>query len=181
MRSARGWSSPDSPAGRDVWPAQQASAPKPGVLAVQGCHRLLICSDGAAQWLPDAKVVRSPDCDWKRIVYADDMEMGRIENRGALNIAARVHTSNVPLIVESVSVENISSRGARVRARRAWRAHERLVLTGMLGDFRADAEVVYCQRLGPDECAIGLKFDYAVVTERLLSDTGTYRVVISDN
>jgi len=54
---------------------------------------------------------------------------------------------------------------------------ERLVLTGMLGEFRVDAEVVYCQRLGPDECAIGLKFDYAVVTERLLSDTGNYQVL----
>jgi hypothetical protein len=105
------------------------------------------------------------------------MEMGRIENRGAMNIAARVHTSGVPLIVETVWVENISSRGARIRTQRAWQAHDQLVFTGMLGDFRVDAEVVYCQRLGPEECAVGLKFDCAVVTERLLSDTGTYRVV----
>jgi len=108
------------------------------------------------------------------------METGRIENRGAMNISARVHTSGVPLIVETVLVENISSRGARVRTRRAWKAHDQLVLTGMLGDFRVDAEVVYCQHLGADECAIGLKFDYAVVTERLLSDTGNYRVIMSD-
>jgi hypothetical protein len=113
-------------------------------------------------------------------VMLTTMEMGRIENRGAMNIAARVHTSGVPLIVEPVWVENISSRGARVRAKRPWQARDQLVLTGMLGDFRVDAEVVYCQRLGPDECAIGLKFDYAVVTERLLSDTGNYRVVISE-
>ena len=108
------------------------------------------------------------------------METGRIENRGAMNLSARVHTSGVPLIVETVLVENISSRGARVRTRRAWKAHDQLVLTGMLGDFRVDAEVVYCQHLGADECAIGLKFDYAVVTERLLSDTGNYRVIMSD-
>jgi len=111
------------------------------------------------------------------MVYADDMEMGRIESRGAMNIPARVHTSGVPLIVETVRVENISSRGARVRTQRTWQAHDQLVLTGMLGEFRVDAEVVYCQRLGPDECAIGLKFDYAVVTERLLSDTGNYQVL----
>ncbi len=94
-----------------------------------------------------------------------------------MNITARVHASGVPLIVETVWVENISSRGARVRTRRAWQAHDLLTLTGMLGDFRADAEVIYCQRLGPDECAIGLKFDCAVVTERLISDTGSYRVI----
>jgi len=107
------------------------------------------------------------------------MEMGRIENRGVINIAARVHTSGVPLIVEAVMVENISSRGARIRTRRAWQAHDQLVLTGMLGDFRVDAEVVYCQHLGSDECAIGLKFNCAVVTERLISDTGTYRVIVA--
>ncbi len=94
-----------------------------------------------------------------------------------MNIPARVHTSGVPLIVETVRVENISSRGARVRTQRVWQAHDQLVLTGMLGEFRVDAEVVYCQRLGPDECAIGLKFDYAVVAERLLSDTGNYPVL----
>ncbi|HKC17200.1 MAG TPA: hypothetical protein VKC11_10895 [Steroidobacteraceae bacterium] len=108
------------------------------------------------------------------------MELGRLENRGAMNIAARIHTSGVPLIVETVWVENISSRGARVRTKRAWQAHDHLVLTGMLGDFSVDAEVVYCQHLGPEECAVGLQFDYAVVTERLLSDTGNYQVIVAD-
>jgi hypothetical protein len=37
----------------------------------------------------------------------------------------------------------------------------------MIGDFRAEAEVVYCQRLGPGDCAIGLKFDRPVVMEQL--------------
>jgi hypothetical protein len=99
------------------------------------------------------------------------MEVGRYENRGAMNIAARVHTSGVPLIVETVWIENISRRGARIRTRRAWQAHEQIVLTGMSDDFRVDAEVVYCQRLGPDECAIGLKFEHPVVTERLAAST----------
>ncbi len=108
------------------------------------------------------------------------MELGRLENRGAMNIAARIHTSGVPLIVETVWVENISSRGARIRTKRAWQAHDQLVLTGMLGDFSVDAEVVYCQHLGPEECAVGLQFDYAVVTERLLSDTGNYQVIVAD-
>jgi hypothetical protein len=95
------------------------------------------------------------------------MNIGRIEHRGAMNIAARIHVSGVPLIVETVWIENISSHGARIRTQRAWQARDQIVLTGMLGDFRVDAEVVYCQRLGPEECAIGLKFARPVVTERL--------------
>jgi hypothetical protein len=95
------------------------------------------------------------------------MEVGRYENRGAMNIAARVHTSGVPLIDDLVWIENISSHGARIRTQRAWQAHDQMVLTAMIGDFRAEAEVVYCQRLGPGDCAIGLKFDRPVVMEQL--------------
>ena len=96
-----------------------------------------------------------------------------------MNISAIVQAKDLPLVIETVSVENFSSRGARIRARRAWHTHDQLVLTGALGDFTVNAKVIYCQQLGPDDCAIGLQFESAVVTRRLISDTGNYHVIAS--
>lgn len=75
-------------------------------------------------------------------------------------MAARVHVSGVPLIVETVWIENISSHGARIRTHRSWQAQDQMVLSGVLGDFRADAEVVYCQHLSGGDYAVGLKFGH---------------------
>jgi hypothetical protein len=40
-----------------------------------------------------------------------------------------------------------------------------LVLTELIGDFHVDAEVVYCQRVEHNQCAVGLKFATAVEAE----------------
>jgi hypothetical protein len=73
-------------------------------------------------------------------------------------------------------ITNISSRGARVIGHRAWQPHEQLVLTELIGDFRVDAEVVYCERIDRDQCAVGLKFARAVDTEWPgVSSSGTWR------
>ena len=95
------------------------------------------------------------------------MEVDRTETRGALNVAARAHSRGVPPVVEIVWIENISSHGARIRGQRAWKPQERMVLTRLPGDFQVDAKVIYCQRLGIRECAIGLKFDHPIVPEEL--------------
>lgn len=93
------------------------------------------------------------------------MLSGRNEHRGVMHLAACLRTRGVPPIVESVMIVNISSRGARVLARRYWQPHEQLVLTELIGDFHVDAEVVYCQRVERDQCAVGLKFAAAVDAE----------------
>jgi hypothetical protein len=62
-------------------------------------------------------------------------------------------------------IVNISSHGARVIAHRYWQPHEQLVLIELIGDFHVGAEVVYCQRLDREKCAVGLKFATAVETE----------------
>lgn len=84
-----------------------------------------------------------------------------------MNIAAQLQSCGVPLIVERVWIENISSCGARIHSQRPWETQQQLVLSGIQGDFRIDAKVVYCQRLGPEDCAIGLKFNHPVATEQL--------------
>jgi len=63
-------------------------------------------------------------------------------------------------------IVNISSHGARVLSHRNWQPHEHLVLTELVGgDYHVDAEVVYCQRLDRDQCAVGLKFAKAIDTQ----------------
>jgi hypothetical protein len=83
---------------------------------------------------------------------------GRNEHRAAMHLAGRLYTRGVPPIVETVMIANISSRGARVIAHRYWQPHDQLVLTELIGDFHVDAEVVYCQRIDREQCAVGLKF-----------------------
>ena len=90
------------------------------------------------------------------------MLSGRNEHRAAMHLAACLHTRGVPPIVETVMIVNISSHGARVIAQRAWQPHDQLVLTEMIGNFHVDAEVVYCQRIDRDQCAVGLRFATAV-------------------
>ncbi|HKC17253.1 MAG TPA: PilZ domain-containing protein [Steroidobacteraceae bacterium] len=95
------------------------------------------------------------------------MEAGRTETRWALNAAARVHGSGVPPVVDIVWIENISSHGARIHSRRAWKPQDHMVLIRLQGDVQVGAKVIYCQRLGVTECAIGLKFDHPVAPEQL--------------
>jgi len=93
------------------------------------------------------------------------MEICRTESRDALNVPARVHSGRFPPVVEIVWIENISSHGARIRSRRTWQPRDHVVLAWLPGDVQVEAKVVYCQRLGLRDCAIGLKFDQPVVAE----------------
>ena len=95
------------------------------------------------------------------------MKISRSESRRTRNVAARVHSSGVPLIIDTVWIENVSSHGARIRGQRAWQPHDRMVLTAVFGDFQIDARVIYCQRLAADDCAIGLKFDHPILANEL--------------
>ena len=93
------------------------------------------------------------------------MLSGRNGHRAVMHLAACLRTRGVPAIVETVMIVNISSHGARVLAHRHWQPHEQLVLSELIGDFHVDAEVVYCQRVEANQCAIGLKFATAVNVE----------------
>lgn len=62
-------------------------------------------------------------------------------------------------------IVNISNQGARVLAHRYWQPHEQLILSELIGDFHVGAEVVYCQRVEHNQCAVGLKFATAVEVE----------------
>ena len=93
------------------------------------------------------------------------MLSGRNEPRAAMHLTACLQSRGEPPIVETVMIVNISSHGARVLAHRYWQPHEQLVLTEFVGGFHVDAEVIYCQRLDGNQCAVGLKFATAIESE----------------
>ncbi|MFZ0008645.1 MAG: PilZ domain-containing protein [Steroidobacteraceae bacterium] len=82
-----------------------------------------------------------------------------MERRMPSKIAARLHRCDDRTVSDVVSIEDISSHGARVIGHLSWQPHDHVTLAESIGDFSADAEVVYCQRVGEDMCAVGLKFE----------------------
>lgn len=90
------------------------------------------------------------------------MLVGRTEPRGSVNFTARLHSLGDPPHLDPVSIKNISSHGARVVIRRPLPVHVRVVLESAAGDLHVAAEVIYCERLGGDRCAVGLRFPHGV-------------------
>jgi hypothetical protein len=60
-----------------------------------------------------------------------------------------------PRLKETAMVQNRSAQGMRVETRRAWREGERVLLAD--SGLRADARVVYCQRMENNRFALGLE------------------------
>jgi hypothetical protein len=88
--------------------------------------------------------------------------MGRLERRMAMSVAARLEIPS-ELVVEPVVIENISVHGARILARRSCPVRDSVVIADMLGTFRLDARVIYCEDLVDGRRAIGLRFREAAV------------------
>ena len=59
---------------------------------------------------------------------------------------------------ETTFTENVSSKGARVRSVRRWKAGDKLTIATMTGSFRSIARVAYCQATASAEFVVGLEF-----------------------
>jgi PilZ domain len=86
------------------------------------------------------------------------MQSGRLERRMAMNVAARLEIPRELAVVEPVVIENISTHGARIVAKRSCLVDDSVVIADLLGAFRLDARVIYCEKLVNGQCAIGLQF-----------------------
>jgi hypothetical protein len=75
-----------------------------------------------------------------------------------MSLAGRLEPPDRPLTSEVVSIENLSSHGAQVVTHQNWAPHEHVILMDLIGDFRAEAEVIYCLRLRDDAYVAGLRF-----------------------
>ncbi len=85
------------------------------------------------------------------------MRSGRLEKRIRLAVPVEIAGPEDAGEAERTTTENVCSLGIRILTQRARDSNERLMISALMGDLRALARVVYCQRL-PDGCfGVGLQ------------------------
>jgi hypothetical protein len=83
---------------------------------------------------------------------------GRVEKRIRLAVPVEISTLQDPSATERTSTENVCSLGMRVVSERRKELNERLMVQSLVGDLRAVARVVYCQRLSDGRFGVGMQF-----------------------
>jgi hypothetical protein len=63
-----------------------------------------------------------------------------------------------PAATERTTTVNVCSLGIRILTQRARNLNERLMISSVVGELRALAHVVYCQRLPDGRFGVGLRF-----------------------
>jgi hypothetical protein len=90
----------------------------------------------------------------------------RLDERLPLKISVNLCSLDIRQRPQEGITENVSAHGARVVSGQPWKKNQRLNVRSLPGDFRARARVVYCEPLGTNEFAIGL---------RLLATVGNWK------
>lgn len=75
-----------------------------------------------------------------------------------MQVGVRISGNSALPGVETTFTENVSSRGARVRSMRRWRAGESLWVMSVAEGFKSLARVAYCENLTANGYAIGVEF-----------------------
>jgi len=83
---------------------------------------------------------------------------GRLEKRIQLSLPVQISTRFDPSITERTTTENVCSLGMRILTQKARQLDERLMISSLVGDLRALARVVYCQRLPDGRFGVGIQF-----------------------
>ena len=83
---------------------------------------------------------------------------GRIEKRIRLAVPVQISSLKDPDATERATTENVCSLGVRILSERSRASNERLMISSFVGDLRALAQVVYCQRLPDGRFGVGLQF-----------------------
>jgi len=83
---------------------------------------------------------------------------GRVEKRIQLSLPVQISSLYDPSKAERTNTENVCSLGMRVLTQKAKELNERLMISSLVGDLRALARVVYCQRLPDGRFGIGIQF-----------------------
>ena len=83
---------------------------------------------------------------------------GRLEKRIQLSLPVQLSNPYDPSSSERTITENVCSLGMRVLTQKARELNERLMISSMVGDLRALAQVVFCQRLSDGRFGIGIQF-----------------------
>src|SRR5215831_12672922 len=83
---------------------------------------------------------------------------GRLEKRIQLSLPVQISSLYDPSKAERSTTENVCSLGMRVLTQKAKELNERLMISSLVGDLRALARVVYCQRLPDGGFGVGIQF-----------------------
>lgn len=83
---------------------------------------------------------------------------GRLEKRVQLSLPVQISSLYDPSSTERTTTENVCSLGMRVLTQKARELNERLMISSLVGDLRALARVVYCQRLPDGRFGVGIQF-----------------------
>lgn len=83
---------------------------------------------------------------------------GRLEKRIQLSLPVQISSLHDPSKTERTTSENVCSLGMRVFTQKARELNERLTISSLVGDLRALARVVYCQRLPDGRFGVGIQF-----------------------
>src|SRR5215469_3015973 len=83
---------------------------------------------------------------------------GRLEKRIPLSLPVQISNLYDPARTERTTTENVCSLGMRVLTQKARELNERLMISSLVGDLRALARVVYCQRLPDGRFGVGIQF-----------------------
>jgi hypothetical protein len=83
---------------------------------------------------------------------------GRLEKRVQLSLPVQISSLYYPFTSERTTTENICSLGMRVLTQKARELNQRLMISSLVGDLRALARVVYCQRLPDGRYGVGIQF-----------------------
>ena len=97
---------------------------------------------------------------------------GRLEKRIQLSLPVQISSLYDPSAAERTTTENVCSLGMRVLTQRARELNERLMINSLVGDLRALARVVYCQRLSDGRYGVGIQFQGQSVNWTLGSVVG---------
>ena len=82
---------------------------------------------------------------------------GRVGKRLAVTVRLRIASLDRPWLVELGTTENVSTRGARILLKDAWRPGERVALALLGGLDSCESHVVYCELLRTGTTAVGLQ------------------------
>jgi hypothetical protein len=91
---------------------------------------------------------------------------GRLEKRIQLSLPVQISSVYDPTTAERTTTENVCSLGMRLLTQKARELNERLMISSMVGDLRALARVVYCQRLPDGRFGVGIQFQRQSVSWR---------------
>ena len=98
---------------------------------------------------------------------------GRLEKRIRLAVPLQISSVLGPAATERTTTENVCSLGMRILSQRARDLNEQLMISSLMGELRALACVVYCQRLPDGRFGVGLRFQGRPINWLKSSSGGT--------